>query len=33
MTNIEKRLNKIKKFDKSERSTFRYWFNHFIFSI
>ena len=28
MTNIEKRLNKIKKFDKSERSTFRYWFNH-----
>lgn len=28
MTNIEKHLNKIKKFDKSERSTFRYWFNH-----
>lgn len=30
MTNIEKRLNKFKKFDKSKRSNFDYWFWHWL---
>ena len=28
--NIEKKLKSLKKFDKNERSSFSYWFNHWL---